>query len=177
MGIRLISFFLLLGIVTIMSCASSGTASKKSKADREHYEDISVYRPDYKDALDTLSTDETINENIIIEDVEPEYDVTTEVNQLLDSINILKKDINYIEGYTIQVYTGIKKDEANEAKAKVYTTLPDSRPVITYEQPNFKVKVGKFYTRREALRTFAELRKVLPSAIIIPEKIPVDTDE
>lgn len=176
MGVKLINFFFLLGIAAAMSCASSGTGSK-SMADRDYYEDLSTYRPDYEEAIDTISTEETVQENIRVERVTPEYDVTTEVNQLLDSINILKRDVDYVEGFTIQVYTGIKKEEANKAKATVYNILEDSRPVITYDQPNFKVKVGKYYTRREALRTLNELKRKLPGAIIIHEKIPVEGDE
>lgn len=173
----MINIFLLIGVAASLSCASSGSASR-SGAGGDHYEDLSAYRPDYKNAIDTMSAEEnTVDGKIIVEDVDPKYDVTSEVNNLLDSINVLKKDINYVEGYTIQVYTGIKKEEANKAKATVYEALEDSRPIITYDQPNFKVKVGKFYTRREALRTFAELKKVLPSAIILPEKIPVGSDE
>lgn len=173
----MVNIFFLLGIAAIMSCASSGSASR-SGAGGDHYEDLSAYRPNYENALDTMATEEeAVEGNIIIEDVDPQYDVTAEVNSLLDSINILKKDVEYVEGYTIQVYTGIKKEEANQAKAAVYEILEDSRPIITYEQPNFKVKVGKFYTRREALRTFAELKKELPSAIILPEKIPVGSNE
>lgn len=178
MIIKVINFFFILGIAAVMACGSSGTASKsKNKGGREHYEDLSTYRPNYKKAMDTLSADNEVEDVVAVKNVDPEHDVTAEVNILLDSIKLLKEDIEHINGYTIQVYTGIKKDEANEAKAKVYTTLPDSRPVIIYDQPSFRVKVGQFYTRREALKTFAKLKEVLPAAIILPEKIPVGTDE
>lgn len=176
MAAKVVTLFFIVGITAMMSCVSTGTG-KKSGTERDHYEDLSIYRSDYKKALDTIYSEKPDQKKEIIANIDPEYDVTSEVNQLLDSITKLKKDVKFIDGYTIQVYTGIKRDEANEAKAKVYTTLEDSRPVITYDQPNFKVKVGKFYTRREALRTFAELKRVLPASIIISEKIPLASDE
>lgn len=171
----MISWFFIIGLLSSMSCASSGGGiSKSGGKNGQYYEDLSSYRPDYSDALDTLEADRSstsANETEIITD--PQYDATEEINMLLDSISFLKANINYVDGYTVQVYTGINREQANEAKATVYKTLPDSRPVIIYDQPNFKVKVGQFYTRREALKTFAELKNAMPGVIIIPERIPV----
>lgn len=168
---KVASFFFIMGILTAMSCASPGSAAKTG--DRDYYEDLSAYRPDYSAALDTMESSTTSNIEEKTINVDPRYHVTSNVNMLLDSIKILKRDINYVDGFTIQVYTGISKEQANEAKAKVYTTLPDSRPEIIYNQPSFKVKVGKFYTRREAQQTFAQLKRVFPAAIILPERIPI----
>lgn len=175
MIIKVVNFFFIMGILTAMSCASPGSVAKTGGED--YYEDLSEYRPDYSAALDTMemSAAAKIEEENI--NVDPQYHVTNNINMLLDSIKILKSDINHVEGFTIQVYTGISKEQANEAKAKVYTTLPDSRPNIIYNQPSFKVKVGKFYTRREAQDTFAELKRVFPAAIILPERIPIGEND
>lgn len=168
----MIDYFFILGIATFMSCVSSGSAS--SSRTGEHYEDLSAYRPEYElKEEDTVVIDSKTQETETESFVEPDYDVTREVNVLLDSIKYLKEDIDYVDGYTIQVYTGIKRQDANEAKSEVYMLDEDLEPVVTYDQPNFKVKVGQFYTRREALNTYAELKKILPAAIIISERIPI----
>ncbi len=65
-------------------------------------------------------------------------------------------------------------EAANEAKSMVYKMLPDSFPQLTYQQPNFKVKVGKFYTRFDAQKTFTEIKREFPRAIVIPERIVID---
>lgn len=175
--ITVVNIFFIMGIMAAMSCGSGSTASKsgtKSKAG-DHYEDLSAYRPEIMTNSDSAVNDGTADPgNTINPNLKPENDVTSSVNMLLDSINYLKSNINYIDGFTIQVYTGINREQANDAKAKVYTTLPDSRPVIIYDQPNFRVKVGKFYTRREAQGTFAALKSVFPAAILIPERLPIE---
>lgn len=172
---KVVNFFFIMGILSAMSCASPGSASKSGGGD--YYEDLSVYRPDYSATLDTLESETTSNIREEAINVEPRHDVTKNVNMLLDSIKAKKSDIKHVEGLTIQVYTGINRERANEAKAKVYTTLPDSRPEIIYNQPNFRVKVGKFYSRREAQDTFAELKKVFPAAIILQEQIPIGEND
>lgn len=172
MIVKVVNFFFIMGILTAISCASPGSASKKT-GDSDYYEDLSAYRPDYRAALDTLESSATTKVEREKLNIEPQFDISDNINMLLDSIKTLKSNINYVEGLTIQVYTGINREKANEAKAKVYTTLPDSRPVITYDQPNFKVKVGEYYTRREAQDTFARLKRVFPAAIILPERIPI----
>ena len=172
---KVVNFFIILGIISIMSCASTGGPSASSGGG--YYEDLSEYRPDYTAALDTMTVRSSARVEGDYANIEPQYDVTDEVDMLLDSIKILKQGINTVDGYAIQVYTGISREMANEAKLKVYTTLPDSRPEIIYNQPNFKVKVGRFHTRREALNTFAQLKKVFPAAIIIPERIPIGEND
>lgn len=170
-----VNFFFVFSIMASMSCASSGGTSSSGGSSRsgDHYEDLSRYRPEYTVESEEKIIETTAEEEEVSFTGEPEYDITDEVNALLDSINVLKKAINYVDGYTVQVYTGINREQANEARATVYNTLPDSKPAILYDQPNFKVKVGKFYTRREAQKTFADLKRVFPAAIIIPERIPI----
>jgi hypothetical protein len=175
MIVKVVNFFFIMGILMAMSCASPRSASKSG--DGGYYEDLSAYRPDYSAALDTMESAATANVEEETINIYPQYHVTDDVNMLLDSIRILKSKINHVDGLTIQVYTGINREQANEAKAKVYTTLPDSRPVIIYNQPNFKVRVGKFYTRREAQDTFARLKRVFPAAIILPERIPIGDND
>ena len=173
----MVNIFFIMGVMAAMSCASGSTASKsgtKAKAG-DYYEDLSAYRPEITASEDTVSAGGTNDtDNNIDPNLTPENDVTSAINIKLDSINDLKSNISTIDGYTIQVYTGINREQANDAKAKVYTTLPDSRPVIIYDQPNFRVKVGKFYTRREAQGTFAALKSVFPAAILIPERLPIE---
>jgi len=100
----------------------------------------------------------------------PEYDITNEIDVLLDS---LAKDAakKKVQVYTVQVYVGNNSQEADEARMKVFKILPDESPRIEWSQPNFRVKVGRFFSRLEAYKTLSTLRKHFPGALLVPERI------
>ncbi|MBL6449673.1 SPOR domain-containing protein [Fulvivirga sp. 29W222] len=147
------------------------TSSVISSTDTEKYkEDLSQLRPKYEKpevAVDSSST-ETVKD---FSDVSPTNDVTAKLDAILDEIDELRKDISYIDGFTIQVYSGTNSEEARLARGKVYSILPESSPKLKFDEPNFKVKVGEYYSRIEARRSYSQLKKKFPGAIIIPQRI------
>lgn len=165
--IRSLTYCLVVSIV-IFGCK---TSSVTSSADAEKYkEDLAQLRPKYekpKVIVDSAST-ETVKD---YSDVVPKYHVTAKLNAVLDSIDVLRKDVRYIDGFTIQVYSGTNSEEARLARGKVYSILPESDPELKFDEPNFKVKVGKYYSRIEARKPYAQLKKKFSGAIIIPERI------
>ncbi|MBQ5985078.1 MAG: SPOR domain-containing protein [Bacteroidales bacterium] len=79
-----------------------------------------------------------------------------------------------ISGYRIRVYY----DNEQRARAKsesiaraVAGRYPGVKVYRTFESPNFKVSVGDFRTKDEALRLFNELKILYPTAFIIKENI------
>ena len=77
-------------------------------------------------------------------------------------------------GYRIRVY--YDNEQSSRAKSEsianaVAGRYPGIRVYRTFESPNFKVSVGDFRTRDEALRLFNELKILYPSAFIIKENI------
>ena len=55
--------------------------------------------------------------------------------------------------------------------APVAGRYPGVKVYRTFESPNFKVSVGDFRTKDEALRLFNELKILYPTAFIIKENI------
>lgn len=165
--IKQLTYCLVVSIV-VFGCK---TTSVTSTADTEKYkEDLSQLRPKYekpKVTVDSAAT-ETVKD---YSKVTPSHDITAKLNTVLDSIDVLRKDINYIDGFTIQVYSGTNSEEARLSRGKVYSILPESNPELKFDEPNFKVKVGKYYSRIEARKPYAQLKKRFPGAIIIPERI------
>ena len=151
-----------------MASCAPGTSTQTTSS--SYSEDISVYRPEYSDPIgnniDTVSRDQ-----VEVVDIDPEYDITASLDSLLDSIAINDKKLNYVQGFTILVYTGSSRSAAIKARGKVYQIFPEARPQMIFTQPNFKVKVGRFYNRLEAQETFAELKAEFPDAILAPERI------
>ncbi len=106
-------------------------------------------------------------------EITPENDVTGELNAILDGTDELRKDIETVDGFTIQVYVGSDADEARKAKGMALAIVPDEYVNLFYDEPSFKVKVGKYFTRSEARDYYPKLKQKFPTALIIPDKIPV----
>ena len=153
-----------------------------TSTDKGYYEDLSVFRPIYatsentdRQLVELLHTGESGQETSeITEDFKAEFDLTYKLDSLLDSVAINNQQLKFYQGYTIQVYTGNSRDEANQAKAVVYRVLPSSRPEVSYDLPNYKVKVGKFNYRLEAQKDFAEIKRKFPTAILVPQQFKID---
>lgn len=160
--------YCLIILVVIYSCSPVTTTQMSSV--EPYAEDLSIHRPKFS-PVDTILNASVITEAEKIDYPEPEFDVTERLNFVLDSINILKKDKPYVDGYTIQVYSGTNSEEAKIARGKVYSIIDGSKPSLKYDEPNFKVRVGKYFNRLEAQKAYAQLKANFPNTIIIPERI------
>lgn len=144
------------------------------KGTGNYHEDVSAHRPtfdteatDSVDTLDSVDPVETV-------DVDPEFDVTAPLNKVLDSLAIINKGRKSVDGFTIQVYNGSSRQEARIARGKVFSVMENSRPRIQSSPPNYKVKVGKYFTRLEAQKDYVHLKKNFPNAIVIIDKIQIN---
>lgn len=98
--------------------------------------------------------------------------VNNKVDAVLDSIDKLNLTRKFISGYTIQIYSGQSREEANNAKKKLTETL-DMKADLQYLQPKFRVKVGAYFTALDAQRDLVLLKRFFPNAILVPETIPI----
>lgn len=94
--------------------------------------------------------------------------------------NILNKQIDFnskfigSKGYRIQVgfFSGNKgREKAYKTKSDIITRLPDYEAYIVFLQPYFKVRIGNFFTKSEALEALQEIKKTYPSAFIVDDLI------
>ncbi|MDZ7646799.1 MAG: hypothetical protein U5K54_06215 [Cytophagales bacterium] len=51
--------------------------------------------------------------------------------------------------------------------------LPDMTANLQYQQPKFRVTVGRYYTKLEANEDLVRLRTSFTAAILVPEKIQI----
>ena len=56
-------------------------------------------------------------------------------------------------------------------QAKLMELFVDLDAKVSYRQPNFRVKGGKFISRLEANRVYNEVKKDFPRALLIPERL------
>jgi septal ring-binding cell division protein DamX len=96
------------------------------------------------------------------------------LDAVLDSIDRINLNKKFIEGFTIQVYSGMKREDALNVKKQLLTTLPEFESELQYSQPNYRVKMGKYYSRLEAEKDYQLVKRFFKAAILVPDKIAVN---
>ena len=79
-----------------------------------------------------------------------------------------------VSGYRIRVYYENSQNARNRSEAiarSISGTYPGIGVYRTFESPNFKVCVGDFRTKDEALKLYHALKSSYPTAIILKETI------
>ena len=146
----------------IVSCLPIKKAGNTTKS-----EDLSVYRPKYADTDTQVNNEDEPKDTVFNE---PTQDITEEVDKTLATAYRNEKG-NYMMGYTIQVYSGTSRDRADYRKSIVYQIIPDARPKIDWNAPNYKVRVGNYIEKLEAHKIYTQIKKEIPQAILIPIKV------
>jgi len=144
------------------------TSTQTSK----YSEDLSTVRPKVDVQQETVV--QSPNERKETAYVEPTHTVNKQLDAVLDSINRINISRKYVEGFTIQVYSGPKKDEALNLMKQLYISFPEIQSEMQFQQPNFRVKAGKYYEQLEAQKDYMALKRSFPNAIIIPDKIALN---
>ncbi|NAS32127.1 SPOR domain-containing protein [Flavobacteriaceae bacterium R38] len=108
--------------------------------------------------------------NIEIETVKKEGVVTIDQDSRIERLFQLKRSLKKTY-YTIQIYSEPGNSGgfpgSREAKTKFETEFYGWPSEISFEIPNYKVRVGKFATRLEADKSLMEIKKKYPNAFII----------
>ena len=100
--------------------------------------------------------------------ITPIYAITDQLDDLLARRKAVNEQAAHIQGYTIQVYAGGSRKEAFEIRNELYAHDPTIAPEITYDAPNYTVRLGNFLDTLEAYPTYAVIKKRIPKAIIRP---------
>ena len=78
-----------------------------------------------------------------------------------------------LKGYRIQIHSGNKRQPANQTRASFSRIHPKTKAHLDYEQPYYKVRVGDFKTKLEALKYKTFIIKEFPNSFIVKDKIDV----
>jgi hypothetical protein len=81
-------------------------------------------------------------------------------------------------GYRIQIYFGSARAKATEIKADIISKYPKLPAYLIYQQPNFKVRLGDFKTRFDAMHFLEEIQKDYPASFIVKDEVKLpDVDK
>ena len=85
------------------------------------------------------------------------------------SINTVTKKANQrsMRGYRLLIVNTNKREEAIDAKTKVYTYFPELKSYLAYQTPYFKLKAGNFKSRDEAEKYRKMMSTLFPKGVFI----------
>ncbi len=158
--------YTILIFIVFFSCKIQSNNSSINNNQKGYFEDLSY----------TRDTKKNISKSNFILSNNNNTTVPTIINELDSVLNIIKyenKKNNYIEGFTIQLYLGDNRVLAEETEIKLNKLDSLTERITIFTQPNYRVKVGKYYNRFNANRDYNKFKKTFPNAIIIPEKIKI----
>jgi hypothetical protein len=84
-----------------------------------------------------------------------------------------------ITGYRVQIYFSTNKSELNDVRLKFIKSYPRIETYITYDAPNYFLRVGDFADRNDAEKFKKEIFREFPDNFIIKcgINLPNDDDE
>jgi len=81
---------------------------------------------------------------------------------------------NKIEGFRVEIFFSSDfnaKEKAIRKKKEFLSVYPDNTVHVKYISPNFRVRVGDFRTKNEALKLYREIKSNYPVAFIVADEI------
>lgn len=109
---------------------------------------------------------DTINDNVVlIRDAG--------VDTLIQRVINKNKEKQTIKGYRVQIYSGTNHSKANKVKAEFMMAYPKEDIILFYQQPNFKVRIGNYRNRIEAMKMYHTLLDdtKFRSVLLVPDEI------
>ena len=92
------------------------------------------------------------------------------LNEILLKYIEINRDKNGVPCYWIRIYSGSghnSRDEAYQVKAKFLKKQDGIKNMVTYDEPNFKVYVGGYRVKSDALKLLRNIERDFPSAFIV----------
>ena len=93
-------------------------------------------------------------------------ETTQEVADLIERKVEINKEVFTSQYYAIQLYYG-NYTAAKNILNKFTTAFPDWETELSFETPNYKVRVGRFKNLNLANQKLEEIRKIYPSAFLL----------
>ena len=161
-------------VILLLASGCKPTKQPQTTQDGKYSEDLSSLRPKVEEEVVTTNPTPEKTKRDPKAYVEPKHTVNKQLDAVLDSIDRINLTRKFIEGYTIQIYSGLKREDALSAKKQLTTSIPKLESDLQYVQPNYRVKTGKYFTRLEAEKDFEKIKRFFPAAIVVPDKIAIN---
>ena len=171
------NFLILSLLVTMFSALSAITASAQNFEIPDGYElvDSVVYR--HVAGVDTLLVGKDIFHAMPLKANGGKADV--EIYQSQEVASALRTQVEsnskrQISGYRVRIFFDNKQSarvESEEILKRFEAVYHDVKAYRTYANPYFKVTVGDFRTKSEAMALLSRIKSAFPSAFVVKENI------
>ena len=136
---------------------------------------LSVFGLSAQDSLNLARMDSTYVGRTILSVIGPGADInqTPEVRKALQGY-VDSNASKAVQGYRIRVFydnSPQARVRSESIAAYLRAQYPETGVYRSFESPNYKVTIGDFRTRDEALRIYNALKGTYPTAYIIKENI------
>lgn len=121
----------------------------------------------------------TFAQDSVIVHKDPRVDVLVKRQSSINK-SVKKASVRTMRGYRLLVVNTNKREEAMDAKTKIYTYFPDLKAYLSYQSPYFKLKAGNFKTRDEAEKYKKTMTAIFPKGVFIINdiiEVKPETDE
>jgi len=95
------------------------------------------------------------------------------ITPLLSNYRVYNELNRAVQGYRVQIIASTVRKTVLDSKGIFSDQYPDIKTYILYQQPYFKLRVGDFETRIEAIQFLNKINDVFPSAFIVQDDIKV----
>lgn len=149
-------FILIFTLITLSGACIAGNSTPPKQSARYSYESSNQNNDSVKiwDKLDIQS--------------EPR------IKELLEQQVRQNKKNNIVNGYRLQIYFGSGPNahaEAMKVRTEFLSSNPDIKAYLIFKSPDFKVLVGNFRTKSEALKLQKALYYQFPNSFIVSDEI------
>lgn len=76
-----------------------------------------------------------------------------------------------VRGFRVQIFSGSSRSDAYAVESKFQSSYKDIGSYVTYDEPNYRVKVGDFRSRSEATGFMRELRSQYNNVFVFTEDV------
>lgn len=99
------------------------------------------------------------------------------IGKLVEKHIAINEKFGKTDGYRVQIFSvsgANSRDRANLMKAEFLTNYPDINVYIIYHAPAYKVRLGDFRSKLEALKFMQTIKNDYPFAFVAVDKIELD---
>jgi hypothetical protein len=97
---------------------------------------------------------------------DPRIDILVKKQSSINTA-VKKASARSMRGYRLMIINTNKRNEAIDAKTKIYTYFPELKAYLSYQSPYFKLKAGNFKTRDEAEKYRKMMTTMFPKGVFI----------
>lgn len=169
--------FLKYCLIALLSVAASLSVSAQNSNETGHYDYVDTVIYKAPPVVDTTLVGSDIFDLLPLNKVKGRASVTIHQGKLIEEsvrTHVIANKGRSLQGYRIRIFFD-NSQTARVASGSAYGTflkffkgIPAYR---SYVNPYFKVSVGDFRTKAEAMEKLIRIKKVFPTAFIVKEKI------